>query len=94
MVFYDYIKTHIPVPKNNLEQLVSERKKLPETIQRQIEKFGCISCGKCTKDGKLYLRMIDGVKCCFGRAEASTIYLDLTSMDEVNAIVEIIKNFI
>lgn len=93
MIFYDYIQIQVPIPKKPLEQIVLDRANYPQSIVNSIENFGCIKCGKCQKDQKSYLKFIDGVKCCFGRADTRTIHLSLSSIDEVDAIIKIIRHF-
>ncbi|WP_105616349.1 hypothetical protein [Vallitalea okinawensis] len=92
-IFSNCIRLFFPIPQNTLENLVINRKKYPQSIMSAIEKFGCVSCGKCKRKGESYLKVIDGVNCCYGHADARTIYLSLENEEEVHAILEIIGEF-
>ena len=93
-VFGDYIHIAVPVPISCAESLIVNRKKYPHSITSAVERFNCVSCGKCKKTGKSYMSIIDGVKCCSGHSEAITIYMTLKNMEEVDAITHLIKEFI
>lgn len=94
----DRLHIQLPLSFEIAKELIQNRKSLPESINRNIDRFGCV-CGKC--EGQKNIVMIDGVSLCsanysnFMTYESRGLFFDITNEEEVRVICDIVrKNFI
>jgi hypothetical protein len=76
------------------KELIQGRKSLPESINRNIDRFGCV-CGKC--EGRKNIVMIDGIPLCsasysnFMTYESRGLFFDITTEIEVKVICDLVR---
>jgi hypothetical protein len=80
------------------KELIITRNKLPQNIRECIEKFGCVRCGKCANESNI--EIIDGIRLCklnysnFVTEDSRIIAVQLTSKDEIEFIIKLIRELI
>lgn len=93
----DRLNIRLPLSFEIAKDLVLKRKSLPQSINQNIDMFGCVNCGKC--EGKSNIVMVDGVPLCnlpysnFVTEDSRCLRFDVTREDEVNIICDIIRKF-
>jgi len=84
----------LPLSFEAAKQLILDRKNLPHSINRCIDTFGCINCGKCTSRSNI--EMFETVPLCrlpysnFVTEDSRCLYFDITSKEEADLILDII----
>ena len=90
----DRLHIQLPLSFEIAKELIQGRKSLPKSIDRNIDRFGCV-CGKC--EGQKNIVMIDGVPLCsanysnFMTYESRGLFFDITSADEAKTICDILR---
>jgi len=93
----DRLHIQLPLSFEIAKKLIQGRKSLPESIDLNIDRFGCV-CGKCEKQKNIV--MIDGVPLCsadysnFMTYESRGLFFDITTETEVKVICDIVRKII
>ncbi len=80
----------LPLSFDVAKELILKRADLPSSIDKNIGRFGCVNCGKCT--GKQNIVDIEGVPLCnlpysnFVTEDSRCLVFDVTSVEEVEVI--------
>jgi hypothetical protein len=88
----------LPLSFEEAKDLILKRKSLPQSINRYIDFFNCVNCGKCKQ--KNNIEMVEGVPLCnlpysnFLTEDSRCLRIDITNKDEVLVISEVIKKLI
>lgn len=91
----DCLNIRLPLSFEAVKELIKKRKSLPQSINRNIDLFGCVNCGKC--EGKDNIVMVDDVPLCnlpysnFVTEDSRCLRFDITSKEEVNSICDIVR---
>ena len=91
----DRLSIRLPLSFETAKDLIINRKHLPESINQNIDWFGCVGCGKC--EDKNNIEMVEGVPLCnlpysnFVTEDSRCLRFDITNKEEVKVISEIIR---
>ncbi|MCL2462325.1 MAG: hypothetical protein FWF44_06625, partial [Defluviitaleaceae bacterium] len=91
----DIIYVSLPLSYEMAKNVIANKEKLPEIVQKSIANFGCMGCGKCTAQSNI--EIFQGIPLC--RREASNslgegprnIQGSITSPEEAAVICDIVK---
>ena len=92
----DCLDIRLPLSPEAAKALILKRDGLPESINRNIDAFGCVNCGKCTDQSNI--DMIAGVPLCrlpysnFITEDSRCLRFNITTRQEVAAIADIFKH--
>lgn len=84
----------VPIPFAQADPVIRNRHQMPPGIQAAIERFGCVQCGRCKTSKDVKFLQVDDITICTGHGESSTIFITLTSLEEVGAIFDIISTLL
>ena len=84
----------LPLSFETAKMLIERRSVLPQSINQNFDRFGCANCGKC--ENKSNIVMVEGVSLCnlpYGNfcTDARYLYFDVTNEEEVEVVLEIIR---
>ncbi len=91
----DCLNIRLPLSFEIAKNLILKRKSLPQSVNRNIDLFDCVNCGKC--EGKSNIVMVEGVPLCnlsysnFATEDSRCLHFDVTNEDEVIVICEIVR---
>lgn len=91
----DYTCIRVPLSYEAAKWVIRQRKRMPQSVQDCISRFGCIQCGKCENQSNI--EMFEGISLCrsnvvnFLTEDARIMHIMLASQEENAAIVEIVK---
>lgn len=83
---------HLPVPFDQAEPVIQNRRQYHPAVRAAIERFGCVNCGRCQAGKPVNFKKIDHITICTGHGESSTIFMELKSPQELNSLLEIIRS--
>ncbi len=92
---YNQIYLCLPLSYEAAKVVIDKRNSLPETIQKAIQNFGCVSCGKCANQSNL--ETYSGFSLCrlpyknFITESSRMIQFWLTNKEEAEAICQLIE---
>jgi len=91
----DRLSVRLPLSFESAKALVLRRKTLPASVNQNIDWFHCINCGKCKDEANI--EIVEGVPLCklsyknFMVEDSTCLRFDVTSMDEVDVICDVIR---
>ncbi len=91
----DRLNIRLPLSFEMAKELILKRNSLPQSINQNIDIFGCVNCGKC--EGNSNIVMVEGVPLCnlpysnFVTEDSRCLHFDVTSIEEVNIICDVIR---
>lgn len=91
----DTLNIRLALSSEIAKELVLKRDKLPQSINRNIDTFGCVCCGRCEAPGSL-LEIVNGVPICtlpysnFQTEDSRCLRFNITNEEEADAITDII----
>ena len=91
----DRLNVRLPLSFETAKTLISKRSALPQIVNQNIDRFGCVNCGKC--ENKANIVMIEGVPLCnlpysnFLTEDSRCLVFNATNEDEVKIICTVIK---
>lgn len=91
----DTLNIRLPLSYDIAKDLISRRKSLPQSIEDNINYFGCVCCGKCHNQSNI--EMFQGVPLCnlsysnFVTEDSRCLRFVITKEEEIYLIMEIIK---
>lgn len=83
----DAIYFEMSLPYEQAKDMAMQKNQFCEAIQQNMERFGCIKCGKCDGSG---ITTVDSIALCPHEAWARRLTFKVTSQEEVKAILDII----
>lgn len=83
---------HVPVPFAKAEDVIRSRDGMAPQVRAAIERFGCVNCGRCKSGGNVKFLKVDGITVCSGHGESSTLFISVTSSEEIASIFEVIAS--
>lgn len=92
----DRLGVRLPLSFDAAKELISKRADLPQSINKCIDRFGCVHCGKCIDRQNIV--DIKGVPLCnlpysnFVTEDSRCLVFDVTSTEEVKAVCAIIQS--
>ncbi len=96
-VTVDRLNIRLPLSFEVAKDLILRRESLPPSINRNIDMFGCVNCGKC--EDKNNIVMVDGVPLCNLpymneiTEDSRCLRFDVTNLDEVSIVCDIVRKF-
>lgn len=96
-IHVDRLNIRLPLSYEASKDLILKRRSLPQSINRNIDMFGCVNCGKC--ENKNNIVTIEGVPLCnltysnFVTEDSRCLRFDVTSEDEVSVICDMMRIF-
>lgn len=94
----DRIDIRLPLTYEVAKKVILEKDALPPSINESVRRFGCCGCGKCSAQANIEL--VEGTRLCrlqttnFITEESRLIGIEVTSPDEVAAIVAMVKELV
>ena len=92
----DRLNIQLPLSFEAAKDLITKRASLPQSINHNIDLFGCVNCGKC--ENKSNIVMVDGVPLCnlpysnFVTEDSRCLRFDITADEEVKVICDIVRD--
>ncbi len=93
----DRLNVRLPLLFEAAKVLIIKRKSLPQSINQNIDRFGCVGCGKCEAQSNIV--MVEGVPVCnlpysnFVTEDSRCLCFDISHKEEVDVICDVIKNY-
>lgn len=94
----DRLNVRLPLSYEAAKKLINKRETLPESINVNINWFGCVSCGKCQNQSNI--EMYNGVHLCrlsysnFVTEDSRILRFVITSKEEIDIILDAISEMI
>ncbi len=94
----DCLSIRLPLSYEIAKELISNRKKLPQSINDNIDNFHCIACGRC--ESATNIEIFEGVSLCnlsysnFVTEDSRCLRFIVTNDKEVEVILEIVKKIL
>ena len=91
----DRLDIRLPLSFETAKELIINRKSLPQRINRNIDKFGCVDCGKCKESRNII--MVEGVSLCnlsysnFLTEDSRCIVITISNEEETKIISDIVR---
>lgn len=92
----DRLNIRLPLSFEAAKNLITKRTSLPQSINRNIDLFGCVNCGKC--ENKSNIVMVEDVPLCnlpysnFVTEDSRCLRFDITADEEVKVICDIVRD--
>lgn len=94
----DTVSVNLPLSYAVAKRVITNREKMPDIVNRSIDKFGCMGCGKClSKNG---IEIFEGVPLC-GREASNNmgesprgIRGSIASLEEAKTICQLVKELV
>lgn len=93
----DSLNIRLPLSFEIAKGLVLKKKLLPQSINQNIDRFGCVNCGKCKEQSNIV--MVEGVSLCnlpysnFVTENSRCLLFNVTNSEEVNFICDLVRRF-
>ncbi|MDD4495163.1 MAG: hypothetical protein PHV32_12625, partial [Eubacteriales bacterium] len=92
----DRLNIRLPLSFEAAKNLITKRTSLPQSIDHNIDLFGCVNCGKC--ENKSNIVMVNGASLCnlpysnFVTEDSRCLRFDITANEEVKVICDILRD--
>ncbi len=91
----DRLNIRLPLSFEVAKELIMKRTSLPQSINHNIDLFGCVNCGKC--ENKSNIVMVEDVPLCnlsysnFVTEDSRCLRFDIANEDEANTVCNIVR---
>lgn len=92
-----FVFIRLPLSFKIAKELVLKKKLLPQSINQNIDRFGCVNCGKCEEKNNIVI--VEEVPLCnlpysnFVTEDSRCLLFNVTNSEKVNFICDLVRRF-